>query len=255
MKTELYTNCELLRVPVKAGAEEVYLPQNVDWVNRKIEKLIVCAPDMACIDPIDGVTPVMDVNTLLGLNCYVSLYDADNNELMHDVSVEQLLHYNNHPLYVNAKLNLSQCKLSFMTAPAADATILMYIFYTTRTEDYFDFPKRSITCTFPLAANQELTLQEIINTYVHALPAKIEGIICWNAATDPAYLSLRDYALTYQMANIHTEMMRDDMNNGFATDCQAAVFLLNDLDIDFDYSHIREAAGQNSTQKITFLYK
>ena len=252
MKAELYTNCSLVRIPIKAGVDEYYLPQNVEWADRKVDKMIICAPVGACVDPIDGVTPVMTDADVADL--YVNLYDADNRELMHDVSFGQIMHRNNHPLHVNAKLNLSLCRVYFTQAPAADATLLMYVFYQTRTEEYFEMPKRSITVQFPMAANEELSLQSIINTYVHALPSSIKGIMFWTAESDPAWLTLRDYQLTYQMSNVHSEMCRPDMNGQSAYDTQAALFFVNDLDIDFDYSNIREAAGQSSTQKVTFLY-
>lgn len=252
MKAELYTNCSLVRVPIKAGTMEYYLPQNVEWADRKIDRMVVCAPDMICIDPMDGVTHVLDYNTIGDL--YFNLYDDENRELMHDVSYEQLLHKNNNGLRVDAKLNLSLCRLYFTQAPAADATLLLYVYYGTRTEEYFDLPNRSVTVTFELAANERKSLREIIEYYVHALPARIQGIICWDAPNNPAWMTLRDYDLTYQMANVLTELARPDTNMGSAVDSQAALFLVNDLDIDFDYSNIREAAGQTSRQKITFLY-
>lgn len=254
MKAELYTNCSLFRLPIKSGVTDYYLPQNVEWADRKIEKMIVCAPANACTDPVDGQTPVMTASDLAAVNAFVSLFDADGREIMHNVGIENILHTNNNPLMVDAKLNLSLCHIDLQTAPVQDSTLLLYVFYATRTEEYYDMPRKSVTTVFPMAADEELSLQYIINTYVHALPGKLQGIIFWNAASDPAYLSLRDYTLTYQMANIHSEMMRSDMNGGTAADSQAALFLLNDLDIDFDYSHIRESAGQGSTQKITFLY-
>ena len=136
----------------------------------------------------------------------------------------------------------------------ADGVLLLYVFYQTRTEDYFEQPRKSVSVLFPLAADQEISLREIINTYAHALPDTIKGISFWGAAANPAWLTLRDYKLTYQMANIHSEMARPDMNGGTAYDTQAFPFWLNDLDIDFDYSNIREAAGQSSTQLITFYY-
>ena len=253
MKTEFYTNCSLVRVPIKANVEEYYLPQNVEWAAEKIDKIIICAPQNACIDPMDGVTPVMTAADLV--DCYINLYDAQNRELMHDVSVENIVHRNNNPLTIDAVLNLSLCRLYFTTAPAADATLLLYVFYKTRTDDYGEIPYKSVSVTFPLGANEQLTMREIINDYVHALPGQIQGIIFWNAESDPAWLTLRDKTLTYQMANIHSEMARPDMVGQTASETQAALFLLNDLDIDFDYSNIREAAGQASTQEITFLYK
>ena len=252
MKTELYTNCSLVRVPIKAGVDEYYLPQNVDWADRKIDRMVICAPKTRSTDPIDGVTPVLGAADIQDL--YISLYDKDNREIMHDVSWEQLSHRNNNGIRIDAQLNLSQCRLYFTTAPVADSTLLIYVYYGTRTEEYYDMPKKSVTARFDMAADEEMTFQDIINTYVHALPGTLKGIICWDAITTPIYLTLRDYAYTYQMANVHSELCRPDLNSG-ATDSQAALFLLNDLDIDFDYSHVRNAQSQAVSVKITFLYE
>lgn len=252
MKTELYKNCCLVRVPIKAGVEEYYLPQNVEWAAQDVDKIVICTPYRVCVDPIDGKTPVVDISLIQDM--YVSLYDADNREIMHDVSFEQLLHRNNNVIEIHRKLNLKQCRLTFTTAPVADAILLLYVYYGGKSVEDYETPKKSVSVTFPLAANEELSLQDVINTYVHALPGKIKGIIAWDAFNNPAWLTLRDYKLSYQMANICTELCRPDMNNGTAYDSQAQLFLLDDIDIDFDYSHIREAAGQSSTQKITFLF-
>lgn len=252
MKTELYTNCALVRVPIVAGTDEYYLPQNVEWANKKIDKMVICAPSMTCVDPIDGQTPVLGFSDIA--DCFINLYDSNNRELMHDVSFEQILHRNNNVLRVDASLNLSLCRIYFTTPPAADATLLLYVFYGTRTEEYYELPKKSITAVVPLTPNQEMTFQEIINTYVHALANKIKGIYVWDAENNPAWVTLRDYDYTYQMANVHTELMRPDMNGGTAENSQARGFFLNDLDIDFDYSHIREAAGQYAYVKMTFLF-
>ena len=253
MKTEIYTNCSLVRVPIKAGVDEYYLPQNVEWAGKKIDKMIVCAPENACTDPMDGQTPVMSAGVLK--DCYINLYDKNNRELMHDVSFRQFSHRNNNPLTVDAVLNLSLCRIYFTTAPEEDYTLLLYVFYDTRTEDYFDVPQKSITVTFPLLANQRITLREIINDYVHALPGRIQGVIFWNPETYPAFLTLRDKDLTYQMSDIHSEMMRSDKSEDSAQYIQKNPFWLNDLDIDFDYSYIREASGEDGVQKIIFFYQ
>lgn len=252
MKTKLYTNCSLVRVGIKTGVTDYQFPQNVEWAGQKIDRLVIVAPDSTSLDPVDGVTPCLDRNTIQDL--FLSLYDKDNNELMHDVSWEQLSHRNNHALAINAVLNLSLCKLSLMQAPATDSTLLMYVFYQTRTEDYYDLPKRSVTVQFPLEANQELSFRDVIEFYVHSLPGTIKGIICHGAEGAPCWISLRDHDLTYQMVNIHSELMRDWMQNGAAEDNQCAPFLLNDLDIDFDYSRIRNAENASNWQVITFLY-
>jgi hypothetical protein len=252
MKTSIYKNCSLVRIPIKAGTEEYQIPQNVVWAGCKVDRIAILAPKNACTDPVDGVTPVMTASDLT--NCYISLYDSDNRELMHDVSFEQIVHTNNHPLMVDAVLNLSLCKIFFTSAPAQDCTLLLYVFYGTREEEYYDIPKNSMTVTFPLDANEEISFRKIIDYAIHALPETIKGIICWNAETAPAWLLLRDHDLTYQMTNLHTELFRPDVNGGSAASSQAALFLVDSLDIDFDYSRIREASGNASTQKITFLY-
>lgn len=254
MKTELYTNVSLVRIPIKTGVSEYHLPQNVEWAGKHIDKLLIVAPNKAgVIDPIDGQTPVMrDYGDFSDM--YIQLYDQNDRELMRDVIMAQLLYTNNNPLYVNATLNLPLCRLYFNKPPQSDCTLLMYAFYGTRTEEYYDLPKKSITVTFPMAADEQMTLQEVINTYAHALPAKIQGIICWDAEDNPAYLSLRDYKLTYQMANIYTGLCRPQTLAAAAFGTQTDLFLLNDLDINFDYSYIRNAKSAPSVQKITFLY-
>ena len=252
MKAEFYTNCSLVRIPIKTGIQDYYLPQNVEWADRKIEKMIVCAPVKACTDPIDGVTPVVTLSEIE--NLYFSLSDSDNREIMHDVAADNLSHRNNNPLRIDAQLNLSLCHMYFTSAPAADATLLLYVFYQTRREDDAELPLRTMSVAVPLTANQELSFRDIINFTIHEIPDTVKGVIFWDSETAPAYVTLRDHDLTYQMTDIHSEMMRPDMGATDAFNTQAALFLLNNLDIDFDYSRIREAAGQASTQRITFLY-
>ena len=249
MKTDIYTNCSLVRVPIKAGVSEYSFPQNVDWAERVVNRIAVCCPQAAVNDPVDGVTPVLSASDVKDL--FFTLYDDKNNEIMHDVSYEQILHLNNAPLRIDAKLNLSLCRLAFTSAPAQDYTLLLYVFFQTRTEDYFDAPRKNVSVTFDLDADEQISLQEIINTYVHALPARIKGMIFWNAETDPSWITLRDYQQTYRMTNIHSEMARPDMQGAIA---QANVFWLNDLDIDFDNSYIRNAQSSQNTQKITFFF-
>ena len=252
MKTSLYTNCALVRVPIKAGVEEYYLPQNVAWANEKIDKLVMVCPQETCIDPIDGQTHCVSRSTIA--DCYITLYDTQNREIMHDVSFEQILHLNNNVLPVNAQLNLSLCKIYFTTAPAADETLLLYAFYGTREEEYYDIPRRSTTVHFPLGANEEISFRSIIDHTIHAIPERVKGIIVWDAADEPLWLQLRDHDLTYQMVNIHSELCRPDNNFWQAYDEQAALFLLNDLDIDFDYSTVRDARNYSNDHRITFLY-
>ena len=252
MKTRLVKNIDLVRIAVKNGVTDYIFPQNVAWADKVVEKIVVCAPQAVCVDPVDGTTAVMDASVID--NLYFSLYNESNEELFHDLSYESLSHRNNHVLPIGSKLNLSLSRLYFTDAPQADYTLLLYVFYEGRTVEDYEIPKRSVTVEFPLQANQVISLRDIMSTYIAEIPETLKGIVAWNAATAPAYLTLRDYKLTYNLHDVHTELMRPDMNAGSAQDSQAMVLYTDNLDIDFDYSHIREAAGQNSTQRLTFLY-
>ena len=252
MTAELYKNIELVRIPIKAGMSEYHFPQNVNWAGEKVQKIVVCAPQIACIDPLDGQTPVMSAANVDSL--YFELYDSNERELVHDLNYQNISHRNNNVIELDSVLNLSLCRMYFMAAPAQDATLLLYVYHDTKTTEDYDMPTRTVSVEFPLAANQEINLQEIINTYIHALPATLKGVIFWNAETDPAYITLRDYKLTYSLNNLHSELARPMETGASAEDCQAKMMLFDNIDIDFQYSHIREAAGQSSTQKITFLY-
>jgi hypothetical protein len=126
--------------------------------------------------------------------------------------------------------------------------------YDSKSVEEYDVPQNSVTIEFPMQANEQINFQHIINTYMHAIPKRLKGIIAWNGDTDPAYITLRDYAITYNMREMHTELMRPDTNNGSAISDQLVPFYVDDLDIDFDYSSIRNAQNTSCTQKITFLY-
>lgn len=251
MKAIQYRNIDLLRIPIKAGIKEYYFPQNVDWANKKIDRIAVCIPDFPCNDPMDGQTPVLSLGDFTDM--YFNIYSGDRKEILHAVSAEQLLHTNNHPIMLNSKLDLSLCNLYFTSAPASDYTLLLYVYHETEINDV-ELPENSVTFEFPLDAGQEINFQEIIDTYVHALPSTVKGILFWNATTAPAYFTLRDYELKHVLQNLHTELARPNMNGGTADSSQAVPMLFADLNIDFMYSNIRNAESQANTQKVTILY-
>lgn len=251
MKATLYRNIDLVRIAVKQGVSEYYLPQNVDWASRKIERLAVVIPNTPCVDPMDGQTPVMDSSLYKDL--FFNLYSTDQRELLHAVSAEQLSHQQNNPITLDSALDLSLCRLYFTSAPTADCTLLLYVYYGNRTADV-ELPEKSVTVQFELAAGEEINFQQIIATYIHALPAKVKGIMFWNATTSPAYFTLRDYKLKYVLNNLHAELARPNMNYGSAADIQAAPMLFDNIDINFQYSHIRNCGSSTAVQKITILY-
>ena len=252
MKAKIYRNIDLVRIAVKNGVANYILPQNVAWADEVIDKIIVCAPGAACVDPVDGVTPVMGASDVKDL--YFGLYNSENVELVHDLSWENFSHKNNHVLEIHDRLNLSLCRLSFTTVPTSDYTLLLYVVYGGREAEDYDFPKNSVTIDFPLQANEVLSFRDIMSTYIHDIPSRVRGIMAWDAENNPAYLTLRDYKLTYNLREAHTELMRPDMNGGSSEASQAMVLWLDNLDIDFDYSHIRNAENQANKQRLTFIY-
>ena len=252
MKTNLYRNIDLFRINVKAGVNEYYFPQNVDWAAEKIDRIAICAPETACVDPMDGVTPVMTLGDLVQADCFLNIYSADQREIFHAVSAEHILHLNNHPLELNSKLDLRLCSLYFKTAPAQDFTLLLYVYHDNKCVEDPDMPSRSVTVDFPLQAGEEINFREIIDTYVHALPATIKGVSVWK--NEDLYMTLRDHKLTYILQNLHGELARPMMNGGSAVDTQINGMMLDSIDIDFEYSHIRNCSANNGVYKITFWY-
>ena len=252
MKATLYKNIELVRIPVKAGVREYYFPQNVSWAAETIERIVPVIPNKPCVDPMDGSTPVMDRSLYKDL--FFNIYSADQKELLHAVSAEQLFHLNNNPIALNSKLDLSLCNLYFTDDPTTDCTLLLYVYHGNREVETETAPERSITVEFELQAGEEINFQSIIQTYIHALPAKVKGVMFWNAITAPAYFTLRDNGLKYMLQNIHSELARPIMNGGAAYDTQLAPMYFDNIDINFQYSHIRNCGSTAAVQKITILY-
>ena len=252
MKTSLYRNIDLVRIPVKAGVSEYYFPQNVDWAACKVDRIIACIPATACVDPMDGITPVLDQSAAADL--FFEIYAANQREILHAVSVEQLVHLNNNPVSINSELDLGLCKVYFTQEPAQDYTLLLYVYHENKEVESYDVPERSVTVDFELQPYEEINFQRIITTYIHALPASVKGIMFWNAKTDPVYFTLRNYKQTYVLQNLHSELARTNMQGASADDTQLNPMYFDSIDIDFQYSHIRECAGQVSKQRITILY-
>lgn len=251
MKTIKYKNIELLRVSIKSGETDYYFPQNVSWAGCKIDKIVACLPKNACVDPYDGVTPVMTKADAGDL--FFNIYSKDQKELLHAVSAEQIWHKNNNPLLLNSELDLSLCNLYFTSAPAQDMTLLLYVFHDTAVAED-ELPENSVSAEFELQAGEEINFQQIITTYIRAIPAKVKGMLFWNAETAPAYFTLRNYEQTYMLQNLHSELARVNMNGGSAEDSQVAPMLFDNININFQYSHIRNCGASAAVQKITILY-
>lgn len=252
MIASLYKNISVVQIPVTAGVSDYHFPKNVDWADQCVDKIVLAAPAAALLSPIDGQTSVLTRSQIKDL--YVSLYSEAEEEIVESLYFENILHTANYPVEVNSKLNLNLSSLRFTSAPEEDGVLLFYVYWGGRTDSNFELPKRTTTITFPLGANEKLTFKELINTYVHADYKKVRGIAVWNAETNPAYLTLRDHQLTYIIKSLYSGLARPQMLGATAEQSQVHPLYLDSVDIDFDYSFIRNATGTANNQKITIYY-
>lgn len=250
---ELYRNVDLVQVNITAGIDEYQIRQNVAWENRKIEKIVLCAPTSTdCLSPIDGVTHVLAASEID--NLYFDIYNSNSVEIAHNCFYTQLLHTNNHPLRINDYLSTQLSRLYFSDAPQTDGCLLLYVFYGTQEKDVYEPSRNNRTITFELAADERITFTDLISRYLHAPGKAVRGIWFKDPANNPAYITLRDHALSYNIYNVHNELMRSQMAGASADDCQIRPFLLDREDMDFDYSYIQNATASAQTHDIVIEY-
>lgn len=248
MKATLYKNVDLVQIPIEQGVTDYFMPSNVAWSNKKVDKLVFIGSGAGTtmVSPMDGVTPVFTaLNTI-----YLSIYSADNTELMHDLLLTNLDAEANHPVAINSVLNLQVCRIHINTTPTAAAVLLCYVFYDSVQSDNYELPKKSVTANFTLSAGEKRTFREIINTYIHALPAKVKCITSWGTPGG-FYLTARDHKLDKVFNSISDILLRPQT----AAQAQVCPFFVDDLDIDFDYSFVQSADSTKDTDIIlTFNY-
>lgn len=252
MQTKLLRNIDIVQINITAGQDEYYLPKNVDWSTRVIDRIALVAPTANITSPIDGTTHVLKRSEISSM--YVDLYGNDGKDLAHELSYEQLLHTNNNPYLINAKINLDLSRIYFTDTPQVSGCILLYVYYNGVNRPEVEQSRKSITVRFPLAASEKLTFTDLVNTYMYASGYKVKGIQVWDAENKPAYITLRDHELTYIMNNVYSGLFRPQIAGLTAESVQATPAVFDSLNIDFDYSFIRNATNGAVVQKITFEY-
>lgn len=248
---QLYNNIDLVQINIKAGVEEYYLPKNVNWRERTIDKIVLCLAEdgITTLSPIDGQTVVLSAVS----NLYFDLYAADDTQIARNLYFEELLHTNNHiqPLGVQLSLNLS--RLYFTVPPEADGCILLYVYYGTKIKDYEPTTK-NVTVDVPLAANGKMSLQDIVDNYIMLQPETIKGIYVWYADEKPVYITLRDKDLKRSLNYIYGELCRPPMQGATAAETQLSELRFDGLNIDMLNSYIQNGQNTAITSKITFNY-
>lgn len=253
MKASLYRNIDLVQIRINAGTDEYVFPRNVDWVGKKIDRLVIVAPQNACVSPIDGQTPVLTASQLN--NLYLDLYNDKDDLLQYEAHYSNFMYTNNNPIPVDAILNLQLSRIRFSKAPESSGVLLMYVFWNTDYNDAIEEPRRSKTIKLQLQPGEYKTFAEISNVFIYVDGQKVRGLQFWTAESDPCYITLRDEQLKHVINNVHSVLARPQMTGAVAEDIQCVPMRFDSLDIDFDYSFIRNASDVNvANLTITFEY-
>lgn len=273
MKLQIYKNIDIVQINVKSGVSEYFLPQNVDWADKVVEKIVLYTsiyPENKTLSPIDGVNPLFcneDVPSI-----YFDFYNQDEVELAHNLSAQSIVWSNNHPVELNSKISLKLSRMFFSEPPVADGCVLLYVFWGNKTVETEDLPQNSVTVTFDITDGQDIPLSQVIDTYIHAQGKKLKGINFWggeDAWQEGLFITLRDYnyvnpivntlplAMCRPLMSINPEGIFSYPYWAAAQRVQINSLYLDDADIDFDNSFIHKAetsGSEKTTAKITFLY-
>lgn len=271
MKLQFYKNIDVVQINIKAGVTEYFLPANVDWVDKKIDKLLVYGsnPETGEVSPIDGITYIMGRDSVG--SAYFDLYDENNVQIGYSISAKNIMHTCNYPFEVNSKLSLQTSKIVFTEEPTGDACVLLYVFWDTKIVDDDNVPERSVTVNFTIKNREELSLSKIIDTYIHSQSKKVKGINVWGGygAWNFLFITLRDYNYKTVIKMLPaglcrppmgvSSMFADTNSSEKAQSVQVDSMYLDCADIDFDNSFVYYATdtdivGVGANITITFLY-
>lgn len=266
---KLYKNVDMVQINVKAGVQEYFLPKNVDWADKVIDKIVVYCPMTNRTNeysPIDGVTKLISRNEMGDL--YFNLYSNEDVEIAHNLSAEQILFTNNHPIEINSKLSLLLSRIFFAKENEVDGCLLLYVYYGSVDVEEDDIPRQSVTVQFSVPGKSEISLDDVIDTYIHGQGAKLRGIIKWGYFTDGmgCFLTLRDRGYNTILKSVPVNMMRPPMKMEYAQivpplvgyqiaeKTQVSSLYLDYEDIDFANSNIQNTYAATNVLKLTFLY-
>lgn len=269
MKLQLYKNIDCVQIDVKAGVSEYFLPQNVDWADKKVDKLVVygSVPESAERSPIDGINYVYDIEQVKKI--YFDLYNANGEPIAHSISAVNMLHTNNNPLELNSQLSLQLSRMVFSTPPQDNGCVLLYVFWNSKELETEDLPNQSVTVQFDVPANTEVTLSKVIDTYIHSQSKNLKGMFVWGAYTEIGglFITLRDYNYRTITKLLPTRLCRPPMgvDESYPTiglaykaeSVQVHSMLFDCADVDFDNSVIYnsyDSSSVGSNVTITFLY-
>ena len=243
-----HNNIDLVQINLATGQHEYYLPQNVHWAARRVDRLrLYLAPCPGMASPVDGITPVVQAGE--ADNLYLDLYGADQACVARRLAARHLLHTANHPPRVAATLSLPLSRLYFTGGGVPRGCLLLYVEYGNA--EACDLPSRSVSVALALAPGAEQGFRPLVDEYIHQQPRPVRGITV--DAAKPLYLTLRDETDTHVFNHVPTDFMRPQRQADDPP--QATPFLLDALDVDFDNSALRNPFADQAVQAdITFYY-
>lgn len=247
---ELINNIDIVQINTKQGTDEYYFPKNVNWRERKIDKILLALPDTTLLSPIDGQTNVLTKSQVS--NLYFDLFSADDHQIARNLAYTNILSDNNHPLRIGECLSLNLSRLYFTTTDIPTGCLLLYIYYGTKESDEIPTTK-SITVKVDLAANGRLSLQDIVDNYIHIQPNKVKGVMVWDRQ-NPCYLTLRNQRNDRVLNNVLSTLCAPPLQGTDASNTQAFPFRLDNIDIDMLNSFVQNATDSDIVQTITFNY-
>lgn len=270
MKLQKYKNIDLVQINIKKGVSEYFFPQNVDWVGRKIDKLIVYGNDFfsdRITSPIDGITPIISDDLLS--TSYLDLYDSNGVQIGYNISAKNIIHTCNHPIELHSTLSLQLSKIVFPEPPGYDCCMLIYVFWGSSVEEMEELPNHSVTIEFPIGYGEEIKLDSVIDTYIHSQSKKIKGMYIWSVPNRTLFFTLRDYNYRTIVKLLPGHMCRPPMGVSDDYESESAIIRSQSVqvnpmyfdcaDVDFENSFVyhsdhRVNPSRQNYITITFLY-
>lgn len=250
-----YQNISLCQINVKQGQTEYYLPKNANWRDKRIEKIVIYAPDsVSMTSPVDGQT-VLQKTDLSEL--YFDLYNEQGENVMHNIHAYQLLDINNYPPAIGQKLNFDLCRIFFTSAPVSDSALMLYIFYNS-TETLVDEATENVTVRFSLPAATKISFTDIIERYMYARSKGVRSIAIWNGRQtygyNTGYVTLRDITGKMAHENIPTYFFRPINTPAGSDPILTRRIPLDAVELDFNNSFIYNSNPTTEDYIITFYY-
>lgn len=264
---KLNKNIDVVQINVKAGVREYYLPKNVDWADKVVERIVVygATPELDEFSPVDGVTKILDCELLS--NLYFDLYDSTAIEITQNLNAQNLFYTNNNPVEINSQLSLQLSRIFFAEESKDDGCLLLFIVYGSKDVENYDDPQRSVTVEFEVPANSEVSLADVIDTYIYAQGKTVKGIQFWGGITAGSglFVTLRNSDYHTIVNRLALNMCRPPMSADYfdlgsdisAERVQANPMYFDNEDIDFANSTIQNTHEQGlkpSKVTLTFLY-